>query len=347
MNPSAKNSRAGDDEAIRDVAARWVVRQDRGLSAGEKRELEAWLAADPRHGEVLERSVGSWRKFRELGAAVRRAPETAGASRSRWSWSVASGLAAAAAFALGYVLLERPPRNLPDERVVAMSAPAEVTTRRLPDGSMVRLKAGAEIVDAFSATERRVRLVRGEVFFTVEKDAARPFLVEVGNVTVRAVGTAFAVRREAHAIDVLVTEGTVQVTPQRAGETDSGGREVASEAGQALVGAGHRAVVAQGIAPKAAAVVISPVSAAEIARSLAWNAPMLEFAGATLGELVGAFAERSGQRIEVNDAALRGVRIGGQFPTNDLDGFLRALAEIYDVKVERRPDGVIVLRRAK
>jgi transmembrane sensor len=74
---------------------------------------------------------------------------------------------------------------------------------------------------------------------------------------------------------------------------------------------------------------------------------MLELGGATLGELAATFAQRSGRRIEIADATLATVRIGGRFPTDDVDGFVRALAEIYDVESEQRPDGSIVLRRRR
>jgi ferric-dicitrate binding protein FerR (iron transport regulator) len=67
----------GRDDAMRDTAARWVVRQDRTLSAAEVAELAAWLDSDPRHGDALDRARGSWKKFREIGAAVRRMPEPA------------------------------------------------------------------------------------------------------------------------------------------------------------------------------------------------------------------------------------------------------------------------------
>src|SRR3546814_19688281 len=48
-------------------------------------------------------------------------------------------------------------------------------------------------------------------WFQVAKDRARPFVVEVGDVRVRAVGTAFGVKRTAGGVDVQVTEGVVEV----------------------------------------------------------------------------------------------------------------------------------------
>ena len=74
----------------------------------------------------------------------------------------------------------------------------------LPDGSTVELNSSAEIVLDFTPTMRGVRLVRGEALFMVRKDAGRPFVVTANGVTVRAVGTAFAVRHGDARIAVLV-----------------------------------------------------------------------------------------------------------------------------------------------
>src|SRR3546814_15118414 len=58
---------------------------------------------------------------------------------------------------------------------------------------------------------RQVALKDGEAWFQVAKDRARPFVVEIGDVRVRAVGTAFAVKRTAAGVDVPVTEGVVEI----------------------------------------------------------------------------------------------------------------------------------------
>ena len=343
MNESDSEFGQNADESIRDAAARWVVRMDRRLSPAETVELDVWLAADPRHVDAFNRSGGAWRKFRELGSAVRRAPAPVPVRR-RWYNPALAGLAAAAAIALAVIYLA--PRS---DRALTTSdatspAPRVAASRTLADGSVARLKDGAEIVESFTAAERRIRLVRGEAYFTVTKDPSRPFLVQIGDVTVRAVGTAFSIRYDVRDVDVWVTEGTVQVTPPAA--PAEAGKPVSEGHKPALVSAGHRAVVTFVPDQAAAPIVVTAVSAAQIAQSLAWNDPMLELSGSPLAQLVSTFSERTGRRIEISDASLGEVRIGGRFPTEDLDGFIRALEEIYDVKSDTRSDGTIVLSRA-
>ncbi len=343
MRPVTPKANGADDGGMRDVAARWVVRQDRRLTPAEEVELAAWLAADPGHAAALKQATASWQRLRGIAAAVRRTPAEVAPPKATWNWAWVGGLAAAAALVLAISLREAsgPKAAHPTTASHATSAHREPAARRFADGSVAHLKEGAEIVEAYSATERRIRLVRGEAFFTVTKDPARPFFVEVDRVTVRAVGTAFAVRRESLAVNVLVTEGTVKVTPVAPASAQP------EEESSALVAAGHRAVVTQTPEPRAARVSVTAVSTQDIAQSLAWKNTMLDFADTMLSDVVAAFSQRTGRQIEIGDPALATVRIGGQFPTDDIDGFVRALEEIYDVKAEKRADGSIVLRKAR
>src|SRR4051812_35258299 len=91
-----------------------------------------------------------------------------------------------------------PPIVPPTAAPVTSSSSAVVTIperRILPDSSIVELKEGSEISVAYTAKARRVALGRGEAHFSVMKDATRPFIVAVGSVEVRAVGTSFSVQR--------------------------------------------------------------------------------------------------------------------------------------------------------
>lgn len=340
MTAPASDSPGPGESDLRDRATQWVVRQDRGLTPAESAELQAWLAVDSRHATALRDATASWTYFRQLGKAVRRAP----ASPAARKWPVAIGLAAAAAVVFAFVTLRHGGPSPAD--LASAPPPLAATTpriERLSDGTEVRLKDRARISLAYSAAERRVRLEDGEAFFSVAKDAGRPFFVEAGQVTVKAVGTAFAVRHDAQAIDVLVTEGVVQVTPP-ALDTPAP-QAVPTVAPAAVVTAGNRAVVARAAANPAAQVTVTPVSAAQIKQSLAWSDSMIELAGATLGELVDEFSRRSGQRLQLADRSLAAIRIGGRFPADDVGGFVHALEEICHVTSERRPDGTIVLKK--
>jgi len=91
----------------------------------------------------------------------------------------------------------------------------------LPDRSIATLNTQSASALSFDGTVRRVRLLSGEVFFTVRHDTARPFLVESTEATVRAVGTAFVMRAEPGGDRVTVLEGTVEANTHTRAVPDS------------------------------------------------------------------------------------------------------------------------------
>ena len=93
----------------------------------------------------------------------------------------------------------------------------------LPDHSVVELNTQSEIRVGFTAAERRVELVRGEAFFDVAKDPARPFIVVTDLATAKAVGTRFSVYRALSGTIVTVAEGRV-AGPRQTGQSGRTGQ---------------------------------------------------------------------------------------------------------------------------
>src|SRR5690606_34952861 len=88
----------------------------------------------------------------------------------------------------------------------------------LPDGSTVRLGALTSISLNYTDEMRYLVLEGGEAFFEVARDQRRPFIVQTGAITVKAVGTAFNVRRAAERVSVTVSEGAVDVVRKPANQ---------------------------------------------------------------------------------------------------------------------------------
>ena len=362
-------SQSRSDEADRrETAARWTVRRDRGLSAAESIEFELWLAADPRHAAAMQRIGGAWSLLDRIPESV--AQQTlaqASCRRSFWRRGLVVGSLAAAA---ALVVLFRgvwPAASVPN-----LSAPRTPTTLHaagpsvvtLADGTIVRLNTGGEIVEQFTRAERRVLLARGEAFFEVTKSPARPFIVRAGRVDVRAVGTAFNVNLTSARVEVIVTEGRVGVAMTEVGGprsevegrgSESGGRETeGSNRAEILrpviaeLGAGERAVLlgqSGGEGGGAPAFVVTRVEAAEMARALAWQESLIRLGGATLAEIAAEFERRTGRRVILADPALAGLRLGGRFRADDVDGFVNLMATTLEIDVKRATDGALVLRK--
>ncbi len=85
----------------------------------------------------------------------------------------------------------------------------------LPDGSKVQLNSESKLIYStdFNIKDRQLKLT-GEAYFEVAKNKERPFIVKAGNLSVRALGTAFNVRayQGEKLISAILTEGKVRVS---------------------------------------------------------------------------------------------------------------------------------------
>ncbi|HRE83986.1 MAG TPA: FecR domain-containing protein [Opitutaceae bacterium] len=329
-----RDSRA---EEIEQQAADWLaLREVRELTSSEANAFAAWRAADVRHQEALTELMAAWRTFDRLQGYPRRSdlPDDPDAlsGRRRSRIRLPMTLAAAAAIVLAGVLWLRPAGS---EQSPVGAVAAAATTLRLPDGSEVEFRAGSEVVPLFTPEERRVRLVRGEAHFTVSKNAAWPFVVEADGVAVRAVGTAFNVRLDPSAVEVLVTEGVVKV----------GVPEVAHADEVPTLGAGQRTSVAT-VPTTATTPVVETLAPIEIDRALAWQTSRLVFDATPLSVVVEKFNRHTGRRIVLRDSTLGALPISGRFRAGNIESFLELLESGFGISVDRSGDEIVLRRRS-
>jgi transmembrane sensor len=298
---------------VEDQAVSWVVRMDsEDWDSQAQAELERWIAADPRHDGALLAAQAAWSMLgprptlpetlddRERTPpsaselrAVPAAPAARALSRRRL---VAGGLGAVAACAIGVMIVGAP-------GVRYTTRLGEVRRIPLADGSTASVNTASAVRIAFENDVRRVVVERGESWFQVSKNKDQPFVVEAGPIRVRAVGTAFAVRRHAAGADVLVTEGVVE-----AWSVDGGGR--------LRILAGQRAFIAASGAPAAS-------TTAPVERALAWRHGKIDLTGQPLREAVDEFNRYNARHIVLRDPALGDEAFDGVFRTDDPQGFAR------------------------
>ncbi|MEV1493851.1 FecR domain-containing protein [Pseudomonas aeruginosa] len=77
----------------------------------------------------------------------------------------------------------------------------------MADGSKLFLDVDTQVQVRYAERTRDVLLKKGEVFFVVSHDPARPFRVGSGDSRVTVLGTQFSVRRNAQALAVAVKQG--------------------------------------------------------------------------------------------------------------------------------------------
>ena len=330
---------------IEAAAAAWLSLRDRGMSPAETTEFVRWLQQDPQHAATFAELDAVWKDFDRLGAVP--APSLAVAASSSpdaellaprarprhhrtLAWT-ATALGAAAAV----VLLLLTVSHFLTPRHTAETAIGAFQKIDLPDGSVAQLNTDSALDLAFTATERRVTIARGEVFFNVTQDPARPFIVTSGAVAVRAVGTAFNVRQRSASVDVLVTEGSVRV------DDSQGGHSLLPPTGAtpALLSAGELAVVP---ATAATPATVARLSAPATQRALAWQERRLEFDAVPLAEVVAEFNRYNRQQLVIDDPALAAKRFSGTFRADGYESLVRLLEANFAVTA-RRNDRAIVL----
>ncbi len=340
-----------ETQAVERIAAQWTLRQQQGLTPAEQKELEVWLESDPQHAEVfaeMNETSQLLDQLREPAGAEQ--PAAAGDSQPATTWRpgwLAPMLAAAAAIMIGWVAWTRHVASVGPYAAAAATEVGAVRELKLPDGSVVKLNTASAVVVQFTGGERRVRLTKGEAYFSVAKNPARPFWVEAGVVSVRAVGTAFNVRRRDDAVEVHVTKGKVRIEDAGAAP----GEPTAAPAASRLLVAGERLSIAvAAVATARLEVAVAPavpvgVPRAEMARVLAWQQQRLQFDGTPLAEVVAEFNRHNHHQLVIADPALAEQRFGGAFSTQGFDAFLEILEQNFGVKAERK-ERETILRKA-
>jgi transmembrane sensor len=302
-----------------DGAARWAIRRDTGaLAADEQAELDLWLAADERREGALLRAEAALVYLDRGRALAGQAPdpeeiatEESSNARlfSRRKLVGGGALIAAAVAGIGGGLLWPAGESF-------TTTIGEVRRLSLADGSVATINTASRLTVAMAKQTRRITLDDGEAWFEVAHDKARPFLVSAGDVHVRAVGTAFSVRRHADGVDILVTQGVV--------ETWIGDGNTAPT----RLSGGERAFVAD-----ATAQIVAVPAGAEIERALAWRSGGLALNGEPLDYAVAELNRYNRRKLVIDDPVLGRTPIVGYFKVDDPDRFMRSVAVLLDARI--------------
>jgi transmembrane sensor len=203
----------------------------------------------------------------------------------------------------------------------------EIREVPLVDGSRVTLDTASRIAIDYRPQTRIVRLESGEALFEVARDPKRPFVVQAGDVRVRAVGTAFLVRRRsATDVDVTVTRGAVEVwrETQRPPEVV----RLKAGSGTSLTGAS--------IAPP------QQLSTTELERATEWKSGVLDLNGRTLAQAAAEINRYHRHPVVVADPRLGGEKLVGNVSASDPAAFAAAAAAMLDAQVRIDDDRLII-----
>jgi transmembrane sensor len=329
MTMKPQDSASGNDRL--EIASDWLLRIQAGSLDSE--ELAQWLEwyDDSANRNAFEKIQATFESIHGLPATERSAlasrlddppesrllvPPSSWSSPRAW----APVFTIALAFIVGVVIWQ-----LRGNRTIETSAfKTERAIHRdisLADGSRIRLGAKSQLFVNFTSQTRYLVLEGGEAFFDVAKDSKRPFLVQAGEVTIRAVGTEFNVRRVMDQTIVAVTEGAVDVLQPRQTATPNPSKAIHLVAGeQVSIGPLEPVVAVKQIEPKAVT---------------GWQEGRLEFADEPLSMVIDTINRYSRRDVVITDQTVSELRFTGTVSREHIDEWLLALSEVFPVDVRR------------
>ncbi|TWI00881.1 FecR family protein [Luteimonas cucumeris] len=344
---------------IERTAAAWLAQRDGGhWSDHDQVRLDAWLSASTAHRVAFLRLESAWQqsdRLKALGAGLpagtlpergqwtaspflgsrevmndttRAAPASAAPRASPRSTRMGRYFGAAAALALAVSSAGMWRYLTAVEQTSYQSGLGELRLIPLADGSRATLSSDSRILVSMSRGERRIDLQQGEAFFDVAKDPGRPFVVAAGARRAIAVGTRYAVRRDAANLRVVVTEGTVRL------ETDTAPDRHPQPT--TLLPAGSVALATSN------GVLVRSGSVEEAERQLNWRSGFLAFHDTPLSDAAAEFNRYNGRKIVIGDARVAALRVGGNFRWSNVDVFVRLLEQGFPVRAEHEDERIVL-----
>ncbi|NJA08146.1 FecR family protein [Methylococcaceae bacterium WWC4] len=301
------------------------------LSNQQRRAFETWLAASDQHRAAWRDVNAFWLGLdtvsaADLGLAAPPAPAAA-QERSRATalrrWPPVrrhrASLALAASLLLAVAALHLRASGYWADYQSAVGGQRQV---QLADGSSVMLNTGSALSVDFSAKQRRVSLHRGEAFFQVAADPARPFVVDAGAGTVQALGTAFDVLRDDDRVRVTVVEHAVKIS-----NADGKTLERLNEAEQIQFDSR----------------VLGSAETVNPSRIAAWRQQRIVFQEQPLSAVVAELERYRPGKILIIDPAIKALPITGVFGVGDTDQALQAIEQSLPVRVRAFGSHLVLL----
>ena len=204
---------------------------DGNITDAEIKELSDWIKND-RHlqnwwEEEFSKSdaginpVLRDKLFARIKEQTQGKEETQGKENSRtirmnpWKWAAAIVLPICIAFFTYYLVDSSQTVGAP---FIVKADKGDKATIELPDGTNVVLNSASQLsyLNNFGENVRRVQL-NGEAYFKVAHDEKRAFIVQVGDLEVKVLGTSFNVSayEDAKDVTVVLLEGKVGVYAQK------------------------------------------------------------------------------------------------------------------------------------
>ena len=195
----------------------------------EAMQVEQWLQASASNRAMFHKAMMIWN---ELST---HSPHQAPDSSALWKaiqtqqpvqstaqtpvkklWLLRIGIAASlllVASLSAWLLITRENKQQPVAKIQMVYRDYNTVPRDsvLPDGSITVLQPNSSFKYPVQFNEERIVYLKGAAGFDVKPDALHPFIVQVGAVTIKVLGTRFDVKEEAMQVKVMVHSGRVRM----------------------------------------------------------------------------------------------------------------------------------------
>lgn len=294
----------------------WLIAMDSPTDE-QTRQFQAWLAADPRHGEAFTRAQAIWNGPQVLESArqLEARPKVTAWSRLRAHWKP---LATAAVLLLGLFNFSDLPLHLQADHLTVVG---ERQRLQLEDGSKVLLNTDSAFSSTFNERRHVARLYKGEAFFEVRASANLPLEIDAGPVTASVSDTTFAMRYLDGVTQVQVQRGDVDL---RATRNDS---HVRLSAGESIR-----------IGPNG----FDRPARLDAATELAWVQGRLVFENQPLSQVLAELRRYYPGWIINNNPQLASVAVTGNYRLDQPLDAVRSLAHITSARLQEFPALVIL-----
>ncbi len=306
-------------------AAEFVEQRDSvSWTEADENRFTAWLDEAPAHRVAFMRLNASWKRTERL-VALRTAdfkrPVTNVPSSNRWPLKIAMACGLVLASAVGLTTYFSAPHY--DTYATTIGGHE---TLSLHDGSKIELNTDTVVHVSQTQKRRLVVLEKGEAYFQVHHDEARPFVVVAGTGRILDLGTKFAVQSEQGHLKVSLVEGRVKVELKDAPE-----KETTLSSGDVLLAS-------------AGSVSVKRAPVADLSNALAWRKGMLIFHGTTLLDAAREFNRYNETKIAIDDPRAARETINGALLANDLGEFERMAGNLFGLKAKKRANEIVFSR---
>lgn len=345
MTTAKDNDLLNNQDTELTQAAEWMAKLVSGnMTNKEEENLQYWLSECPSRSESLLKVADTWDELSELSQLAELLPVDKVDSQNNhvtetnhWfpKFPILSGVSIMLVLTLLFSFINF---ETQDTQHIFMTDIGQRKTVTLPDGTLAFLNTNSQIQVLFdeSSSIREVKLNKGEVHFEVWHDRSRPFIVSAGGKHVKAIGTAFNLFFQTGNLEVIVTEGVVEVSIERPINSDSVKNEEPITS-KIRLSKGQSTVMKDSLGT------IDNLDKKAMNRKLLWQKGKLYFKGERLDDVIQTITRYTDLDFIFLDEMSKEIKIGGYYDTDNIEGLLNVLENNFNVNISKKGGNTIYI----